>query len=648
MGYFTQQLYNNPMPAYVDPNLGLLMQASTALQQRHDKNRADMDAFDIMASNVQVHNNDDLIKKQAIERMKQGIGEIAAKGDYAMARPRLGMVVKDFSTDQALNTAQENFKAIQDYNKRRAELAEKGQVFDFNPADKFSTLAQDGSLNRFQSAVENKLDWDKTMADVTRLQANSNTSGLSEAQIRDYLQYGTNTGISDKRVKAYLDEGYNRYMNTAEGNQHMRVLTDLYGIDKDTAAKRIMNDLYGVAKAQEFSRNDTNYLENRAETRRQAKADKGDENANLESPFARLIYDASKTNADGSFGTSWTDKEAKDIWQPTSIKDNNGANIPGVLVTGPKIFDFADKVTGVDPKVVKTAPTYFGTLKSFDEEINSIKADIVPMSKSPQGSVGSIASALGAQRRKEADAKIKEVEAKKQAFLGKYSKEQVAEYNKYKSQLGDSKIQLQNTLGKMLTDLPLVSNVNTASKTGLKAVDGEMYSDMVGKIKGSELISRIGNVNEFLGMDNETIKMMRDEGVLSLGKDETIDPEKVYDIKYTTRFNSGEQQGQNFDVSALGAGKIAERDAAYSANRAQMMELVANKGRLLNSLGNENSRGQVVQAISSSLAANPALNAQQKAEITNYINGRISNYKSLSQQEKEELAEQLHILGTGQ
>lgn len=262
MGYFTKQLYNEPMPMYVDPRLDILANSVNLMQQRHDKLRAESDMFDIMASNEKVVEGDQAIRDAAIARLKQEKDAMASRGDYANAAGKLGMIAKDYATNETLNEAKSNYTAIQDYMKQRQALG--SSALDFNPADGFTTVdPTTGKSRRFVADLEKMKDWDTRKLSIMKLMPDTKDLGLDHQSIQGYISQGSATGINAQKVKDYVDEGLNRYLSTEEGKQEFKALTrganGATPMSEADAKRTLASSLFDVGKQQVFSKVDKQY-----------------------------------------------------------------------------------------------------------------------------------------------------------------------------------------------------------------------------------------------------------------------------------------------------------------------------------------------------------------------------------------------------
>jgi hypothetical protein len=355
MGYFGQQIYNEPMSMYVDPRLDILANSLGAVQKRHDDNYAQMSALDIMAHNTKVAEGDKSIKDAALGRLKTQRDAIAGSGDYAYAAPRIGMAVKDWSTDDTLIAAKENQAAIEEHDKQRQAMRAAGHIdLDFNPADNWSTIDPNTKqIKRFSSKLEKKLDWDSRAQEVTKLLENTENIGLSPANIRDYLQHGSITGITDKRVKDNLEGAIKRFMISPEGDQMKRSLTKIDGLTDADADTKISEFLMGVGRAQVHSKVNMDYQANTAALQREGWA-REDARAAAELELKKKIAEGKLTKE----GLAVPESPAQQLFNPahTTIVPEN---LKGIMHQNPdgsfdidasnNLLDFGKVPTALTP-----------------------------------------------------------------------------------------------------------------------------------------------------------------------------------------------------------------------------------------------------------------------------------------------------------
>lgn len=410
-----EQQYNDPMSMYVDPRLDLLANAAGSLQKRHEENYANMSALDIAAANMKVAEGDAAIKQGAVNELKGQLKAISEKGDYALAAPRIGMATKGLLTNENLIAAQDNFKSIQEYEKRRQELG--ASALDFNPASNWSTVDPvTQKPRRFVADMEARKDWDARAQSVTKLVADAQNIPLGDAGVRGYLSSGSISGISDAKVRAYADNASRRFMQSEEGAQMYRALTKgangATPMTDDQARGEIARFMYDVGSAQIHKKTDINYQVNQPMMQEDSQAfqasqqedaqahdkemedlrykkamdlEKAKEEAKKKaealvlSPAATFELAASTPNADKSFGTQMTtgDLVARGLDKTTITDPETGNKMEAVMVPM-AIGTFGSKITpetgAFAHKEVEMAQQYFGKKKAIEDLRGQIKS----------------------------------------------------------------------------------------------------------------------------------------------------------------------------------------------------------------------------------------------------------------------------------
>jgi len=427
MGYFGKQIYNEPMSMYVDPKLDILANSLQAVQKRHDENYAQMSALDLMAHNTAVLEGDKGIKDAALGRLKAQRDAIAASGDYAYAMPKIGAAVRDWGGDENLIAAKENRTRVDKAEELRQQMRAAGHIdLDFNPSDKFSTIdPTTGQRRLYTSKLEKQLDYDARAQEVSKLIADTRNLGLTPANIRDYLQSGSISGISDAKVRANLEGAISRFMESPEGNQMKRKLTQIDGMDADQADNHIANFLYGVSKAQVHEKVDINYQVNQPAVQRENREDqqahdreqselafrrslalqKAKDEADLikakaveeakavkaakvdplaVAPSTLLLSGARKSNADKSFGTNTvTENAAGTLFPSATIKDP----VTNSSYTGMRVpMETATIATKYNPESGNFTKNEIGISKDFyirEDRLKQAKEELANIDRKP-------------------------------------------------------------------------------------------------------------------------------------------------------------------------------------------------------------------------------------------------------------------------
>src|SRR6187399_2124924 len=134
MGLYGDLSLSGAKSQYVDPNLDMFLKASTTLQQKHDINSASFDAIAELNDNLKntIHRSaaDQAKAQEIMGATNSTLNEATARGDFANMDRELRKAGRDFSSQ--VKPLQDNYKAIQEYQKQKMALGEQG--LDFKPA----------------------------------------------------------------------------------------------------------------------------------------------------------------------------------------------------------------------------------------------------------------------------------------------------------------------------------------------------------------------------------------------------------------------------------------------------------------------------------------------------------------------------------
>jgi len=630
MGYFGQQIYNEPMSMYVDPKLDILANSLGAVQKRHDENYAAMSALDIMANNTQVADGDRDIKDAALGRLKQQRDAIASSGDYAYATPRIGLAVRDWSADQNLNMAKENMTAIKEAEKTRQAMQAAGHsVLDFNPAEGWKTVGADGKARRFVAQNEKELDYDTRAQEVSKLIASTRNLGLTPANIRDFLQSGSITGISDQRVKDNLEGSIMRFMNSPEGDQMKRKLTKIKGMGEGEADDYISNYLFNVGKAQTFTKEDVNYQVNAPAVQRENREDqqafdlqrdainhrqalelqrqkiaadaieedkklakaatvkeKAEKIAKKEAvalaPHALWDRAASLTDENGNYGTVSNDETFSGIHFPkVTVEDPETKNkydamrVP--MEIGTMGSTFVPEAAGFNEEQVKIAKEYY----KKESDVNTIKEKLLNLEEPSAisktlgtafpviGKAVDIAQGTFGEDKERKKFLLEKDLEKAQAELKKLPAEHANIAAKYKTAFEGDNLKAYEAIGKKFNGKVVDANVNMKNPTNTYRVNGKKYGEFTTKMKGTELSDMSASDLEWAKTHNL---------ITGLGPDDKIEENKYYNVNFVSKIPESATIAEDFDKKKMGTTDVAANHAEYVTQNAENQRNMANLG----------------------------------------------------------------------
>lgn len=596
MGYFVKQMYNEPESMYVDPRLDILANSLGAVQKRHDENYAAMNAFDIMANNIEVADGDRALKDAALAKLKEQQKAIADSGDYAYASPRIGMAVRDFSTNQDLTMAQQNMMSIKKAEEQAQAMG--ANALDFNPSKNWTTIdPTTGKARRFTSGVEKKEDWDGTAQEVTKIMANQRPIGLTKDVIDGYLVSGNTSGISKDMVDAYLDKATSRFVNTAAGKQMYRKLTEIDKLAPEEADHYIKRYLNNVGDAQIYSKTDLNHQVDSYRTHKEdqsfqkqmhkddrefqrkmkladwkhedeqlkkklaadmikeqlkakGKTDDTGEGEALPSYSTGLIDAATRVNEKGEHGTTLTNEDAKKLLQvpTTKIKTNQG-DMDAMFISGKKTISPTRLVPGAEripDDLYAKGRSYFSVVNDYNSNLKQIENRLAEL-KGGTKDVGDLG--LGdftssetwfPTRPEERTAEIKELETKQADLQNKLNvvkeknKDLLPTFEKHKDVFSGKKSNLIVEAGKAIEKLNIPSVIDNTRTKNFRVKDGDGDVDMIGFPKAEDLIN-LGEEKVNTLIETGALVGLNDFDELKGKTKKTDMDEKTYQLHYSTK-----------------------------------------------------------------------------------------------------------------
>lgn len=249
--------------SYVDPGT---VQSAQILRQRYDQNKSKYDMINRAAENLKVGGGDQHLKDSALQGIQDGISRTASSNNFEAGGGVIDDLATDFATNEGLQVATES------YNKREAELAyqaemtAKGMQFlDFNAirdengsvtGHAFDThqsywTDENGKVHKdvYSNGVETQLDYSRKMQQLIGTIAKSG-SGLSrlKGDFAGLLQY--NQGVSQSKADKVAEGLFGAYLESDEGVQQMRKLTEIDGLTAQEASSEIISQMRDVASPQ--------------------------------------------------------------------------------------------------------------------------------------------------------------------------------------------------------------------------------------------------------------------------------------------------------------------------------------------------------------------------------------------------------------
>lgn len=211
------------VPQFVGSEADTLKSVGDVLDNRYRQNQASLDDALVTAANEEYAPGDEHIGQSIYGNLAKLRDDIASsEGNFENSSNLIRSAVRQhLATNphriQALRNAKEYNKYVQD----KTELGSEG--VDFTPTWK-GTVNPDGTLNKFRSGLEKKLDYDKRKESFfNQFEQDLKQNGYAEdVKNPGFLKSVITGGISDKRIHGYLNEALNRYKGTPEYLQEFK------------------------------------------------------------------------------------------------------------------------------------------------------------------------------------------------------------------------------------------------------------------------------------------------------------------------------------------------------------------------------------------------------------------------------------------
>lgn len=247
-----------------------LGELGTTLNQRYDDNIANYDKLDEYINQINVRDVDAPLKEALKSDTRKAISSIATNGDWENAKTPLRQVARRLANDDIITTAQKNAVASQELDKQRLQAAIQGKpLIQFKDYSNVATVdPQTGrpKLLDTSGVYEGKLDTLQKMREIfADVQADSHaykssTPTRDEATGQIY-QVGSGSSaryLSKDKIKEVANRSFNDFLNTAEGQQRLKVLTTTNSenptpVDIESAKKRIKDELVSVGLNKTFA-----------------------------------------------------------------------------------------------------------------------------------------------------------------------------------------------------------------------------------------------------------------------------------------------------------------------------------------------------------------------------------------------------------
>jgi hypothetical protein len=249
--------------SYVDPGT---VQVSQILRQRYDENKSKYDIINRAAQNLKVGPGDQHHKDNALQGIQDGIEGTIRRGNYEMSGGAIDDLATSFATNESLQLSSQTYNKRQQELAYQAEMTAKGQQFlDFNAiydengekiGHSFDThqsywTDEGGEVHKdvYKNGVETQLEYSQKMQQMIGTIAKSG-GGLTRlsGEFAGLLEY--ETGVSNRKADKVVNGLYETYLESDEGTQQMRKLTQLEGLTEQEAKVEIISQMRALAQPQ--------------------------------------------------------------------------------------------------------------------------------------------------------------------------------------------------------------------------------------------------------------------------------------------------------------------------------------------------------------------------------------------------------------
>lgn len=242
----------------------------TVLNQRYDQNMAKWDELDAYMNQVQLNDADKSIKDSVMKDTRDVIKNIRENGNWENGKLQVREVAKRLANDQALAIGQQNFKKAQEQKDTEAKMRMQGiNLIDFNQ-NRFNQQTVDPLTGRARtldySGTEKLQDYDARrkslfegiQADGYDSESSSPVFNKSNGMIYQVGSGSSARYVSAKKVKDIASRNLNNYLESAEGQQELKVLTTQNSMNGQPlsiidAKKQILNGIVNTGMTRAFN-----------------------------------------------------------------------------------------------------------------------------------------------------------------------------------------------------------------------------------------------------------------------------------------------------------------------------------------------------------------------------------------------------------
>lgn len=191
---------------------------------------------------------------------------------YEYGRGQIVDLYNKITLDPTLKVISDNAKRINEAEGIKAKLEAEGKTpLDFSQPDNFKSyeIGADGNVkyNYYQPEVQPRGDWNGAMQEIiNKIKPKMENIFGQEAigELGNYFKTGVRTYLTDTVYQTFGNEMLNAYLNSEEGKQHLRFLTQRNNrnqnpIGEAEAKELIKDDILGLASLGTFDYSKYNF-----------------------------------------------------------------------------------------------------------------------------------------------------------------------------------------------------------------------------------------------------------------------------------------------------------------------------------------------------------------------------------------------------
>jgi hypothetical protein len=238
------------VPQFVGSNYQELNQAAQTLDKRFRDNKDYSDKIAIMMANDQYLANDKGLKDRMAQSIYGSIDKIASSDkNFENSSAAVSQIARDYFTNQERIAALDNFKLAE----QDKQMEMQGYSLNFgDDRNNFTTVdPTTGQPRRFNLQREKQLDQSKKMQELLGRVASDGylvkPTGERikiDQDIQTFIKTGYGDTVTRKKLDRLVTDLVPAYMQTDEGRQDVKILSNLKGVKDEAVINRDIADRF--------------------------------------------------------------------------------------------------------------------------------------------------------------------------------------------------------------------------------------------------------------------------------------------------------------------------------------------------------------------------------------------------------------------